>query len=79
MGRAALMDLAITYGKKGQPISYSLQKDRSVPKSRGSCPSGYGIENVYIYKKGIAVIVSYGMPGFEGPDVRHLIVTGKLK
>ena len=79
MGSPSKFELSISYNKKGKHHNYILQKDRGIPKSRGECPAGYSIEDVYIYKNGIAVIIAYSMPGFEGPDVRQLVVTGKLK
>lgn len=55
-----------------------LQKDTSLPESRG-CPLSYRLQNVYLYKGSIAVFVNVFTQGFEGPDMRYLAVTGKLK
>jgi predicted secreted protein len=56
-----------------------LQKDADVlPKSR-QCPYGYKIERVYVYQNKIAVYLNVFGQGFEGPDMRYMVVTGTLK
>lgn len=56
-----------------------LQKDADVlPKSR-QCPYGYKIEQVYIYEGKIAVFLNVFGPGFEGPDMRYMVVTGEIQ
>ncbi len=55
-----------------------LQKDSSLPESRG-CPIDYRLQNIYLYKGFIAVFVGVFNTGFEGPDMRFMAVTGKLK
>jgi predicted secreted protein len=56
-----------------------LQKDADVlPKSR-QCPYGYKIERVYVYQNKIAVFLNVFGQGFEGPDMRYLVVTGEIK
>lgn len=54
-----------------------LQSDKSIPESR-YCPFGYRIERVYRYEDKIAVFIDYFGDGFEGPDLRYLVVTGIL-
>jgi predicted secreted protein len=54
-----------------------LQSDKTIPESR-FCPFGYRIERVYFYGDKIAVFLNYFYYGFEGPDLRYLVVTGKL-
>jgi predicted secreted protein DUF2259 len=55
-----------------------LQKDGDVlPKAR-NCPFGYKIEQVYIYEGKIAVFINVFSQGFEGPDMRYMVVTGKI-
>ena len=58
-----------------------LQRDTKLPKRRSSVLS-YRISDVYIYhyadQQYIAVFINYSMPGFEGPDMRFMVVTGKL-
>ena len=58
--------------------SRTLQKDSSLPDSR-YCPIGYRIQDVYLYKGNISVFLNVFQPGFEGPDMRYLAVSGKLK
>ena len=55
-----------------------LQKDSTLPASRG-CPIGYDMQYVYLYKNNIAVFIDYHTSGFEGPDLRYIVVTGKYK
>jgi hypothetical protein len=55
-----------------------LQKDAALPASRG-CPISYSMQYVYLYKDNVAVFVNYLTTGFEGPDMRYLVVTGKYK
>lgn len=63
---------------ENENASKILQKDRSLPFSRG-CPLGYRIQDVYIYQeKYIAVFLNMFTPGFEGQDMRYLVVTGLL-
>lgn len=55
-----------------------LQKDAALPASRG-CALSYELQDVYLYEGFIATFVRYFTPGFEGPDMRFMAVTGKLK
>ncbi len=57
---------------------YDLQKDRSVPESRG-LPLSYSVQNIYLYKNKIIVFLNVFTTGFEGPDMRYMVVTGKIK
>jgi hypothetical protein len=58
-----------------------LQRDTRLPKRRGHVLS-YHISDVYLYRRAdanyIAVFISYMTPGFEGPDVRYMVVTGAI-
>lgn len=54
-----------------------LQKDTRLPASRG-CAYKYRIERVVMIDKRIAVFLNVFRPGFEGPDIRHMVVTGTL-
>lgn len=56
----------------------TLQKDTTLPKSRG-CAQSYRIQDVYLYKEFIAVLINVFTPGFEGPDMRFMAVSGKLR
>lgn len=55
-----------------------LQKDPSLPASRG-CPMSYEMQRVYVYQNFIAVFLNTYHMGFEGPDMRYMVVTGKYK
>lgn len=54
-----------------------LQRDLQMPPSR-NCVYGYRIEQVYVYNNLIAVFVLHLSQGFEGPNVMHMVVTGRL-
>lgn len=54
-----------------------LQKDKSIPAIR-QCPSSYSIEQVWFYDGKMAVFLNYYKRGFEGDDMRYMVVTGKL-
>ena len=58
--------------------SVVLQRDSALPKSR-SCPLSYAIQHVYLYENNVAVFLNTYHMGFEGPDMRYLVVTGKYK
>lgn len=55
-----------------------LQKDADLPKSRG-CALSYSIQDVYLYREYIAVFLNVLTPGFEGPDMRYMAVSGKMR
>jgi len=55
-----------------------LQKDVGLPNSR-FCPIDYSMQFVYLYEDNIAVFLNVYDIGFEGPDMRYLVVTGKYK
>lgn len=63
-------------GETVWPRSLILQKDETLPKSRG-CPLSYTPERVYAYKDKLAVFIGILKPGFEGPDSDYMVVTGK--
>jgi len=55
-----------------------LQKDHGLPDSRG-CPFSYRIQDVFLFdEKYVAVFIAYFKYGFEGPDMRFMVVTGTL-
>lgn len=54
-----------------------LQNDTELPKSRG-CPFSYGIDHARMKGDRIAVFIRYSTPGYEGPDTRQIVVTGRL-
>jgi predicted secreted protein len=55
-----------------------LQQDSRLPKSRG-CATSYSVQRVTILGDNLVVALYYSTPGFEGPDVRSMVVTGKVK
>ncbi len=72
-GKGKYFDLRLQ--RNGKEII--LQKDTRIPKSRG-CPLDYYIVKVLVYKGYIAVFINVSLPGFEGPDIRQMVVTGTL-
>ena len=54
-----------------------LQKDKSLPRSRGYAYR-YRLVSAYINKNKIAVFVEYERKGFEGPEVRQIVITGVI-
>ena len=54
-----------------------LQEDVRLPKSRG-CPLDYRIQDVYLYNRTLAVFLNMMLPGWEGHDMRYLVVTGAV-
>lgn len=62
----------------GDATENILQKDTTLPGSRG-CPHDYSIQNVYLYENRIAVFMNVYTQGFEGPDMRYLVVTGNYR
>lgn len=76
LGKSQMFNLTVTNenDKKSKP----LQNDTKVPESRG-CPLDYRIADVFVYQeKFVAVFVNVFTPGFEGQNVRYLVVTGTL-
>ena len=71
-----MMDLTLT--NKDDNTTRTLQKDTTIPKSRG-CAHGYRIQDVYLYKGSIAVFINVFTQGFEGPDMRFMAVSGQYK
>jgi predicted secreted protein len=70
--------LTLTLKDKKAETTTVLQKDSTLPPSRG-CPINYGMQYVYLYKNNIAIFLDYYTTGFEGPDMRYLVATGKYK
>lgn len=56
----------------------TLQKDSSLPKARG-LPVGYAVQFIYLYDDKIITFLNVYTTGFEGPDMRYMVVTGKYK
>ena len=55
-----------------------LQRDAKLPRSR-KCAYRYRIEKVISHEQSLAVFLLVFKPGFEGPDVRHMVVTGTFE
>lgn len=71
-----MLDLSI-HDNEGNRTT-TLQKDSALPSGRG-CPTNYAMQYVYLYQDYAAVFVSKYTIGFEGPDMRYMVVTGKIK
>ena len=71
------LELTLDHYMKGEKDMETqvLQKDAMLPASR-ACPYGYRIESVYSYKGKIAVFLNVFSQGWEGPDMRYMVVTG---
>jgi len=55
----------------------TLQKDTTLTPARG-CTIDYRIQDVYVYEGQIAVFLNVFYIGFEGPDMRFMVVTGSF-
>lgn len=62
--------------KQGNNVKI-LQQDTRLPASRG-CAYQYRIERVVMFEKKLVVFLNVFRPGFEGPEIRHMVVTGTL-
>ncbi|HVF31349.1 MAG TPA: DUF2259 domain-containing protein [Pyrinomonadaceae bacterium] len=71
-----MLDLSI-YDREQQK-TIALQKDASLPSARG-CPVNYAIQHVYLHEDHVAVFLNTYHMGFEGPDMRYMVVTGRIK
>lgn len=58
-------------------ITKILQNDTQLPASR-KCAADYRMHSVFVYGSSLAVFVSVGSDGFEGSNVRFMVVTAKL-
>lgn len=76
LGKSQMFNLAVI--NENEKKTKPLQNDTKVPESRG-CPLDYRIADVYVYQeKFVAVFLNVSTPGFEGQNVRHMVVTGTL-
>ncbi len=55
-----------------------LQKDDSIPKSRGTGIHSYGLEAVVTHKNSLLVVLRYARAGQKGEEVSQLFVTGQV-
>jgi len=78
-GPSKMLELTINIPDQNEP--QVLQKDSKLPQRRGYVLS-YHISDVYMYRSTdatyLAVFINYTTPGFEGPDIRYMVVTGEL-
>lgn len=67
-------------GKAGDAAGFFrvLQDDKFLPKSR-SCPTGYAVRQVTRFGESFVATLSYASPGFEGPNIDHMVVTTRVK
>lgn len=54
-----------------------LYSERYPPHGR-YCSYDFKIDKVITYRNNLVVVVSYQSPGFEGPDTKYMVVTGRL-
>jgi predicted secreted protein len=54
-----------------------LQKDSALPKGRKGA-TGYRIVGACVNGNKVAAFLEWEKPGFEGPDVRQMVVTGAI-
>ncbi|MEK7990380.1 MAG: DUF2259 domain-containing protein [Thiotrichaceae bacterium] len=75
-GKAKMFHLTLL--NEGAQKTKTLQKDRNIPKVRG-CPLRYRIQDVYAYhEEFITVFLNVFQAGFEGNNMRYMVVTGTL-
>lgn len=55
-----------------------LQKDGDELPAGRQQAFGYKIEQVYVYQNKIAVFLNVFSPGFEGPEMHYMVVTGAI-
>jgi len=55
-----------------------LHRDTTLPQSR-NCVIGYQVQRVTAYGDSLVVGLSYSELGFEGPNVRQMVVTSKFQ
>jgi predicted secreted protein len=55
-----------------------LQSDAKLPASR-RCAFDYEIQSVFVYGSSLAVLIKVSLYGFEGPDLRWMMVTARLR
>jgi predicted secreted protein len=76
VGKAKIFSLTL-HGADGKLLK-TLQKDSKLPAARG-CPLRYRIQDVFVYNdKHIAVFLNVFHPGFEGENMRFMVVSGEV-
>jgi len=76
-GVAPAKILSLTLKNQHSGRSVTLQNDARLPTSRG-CVIRYRIQDVYTYEDHVAVFINLFSPGFEGENMRFMVITGKL-
>lgn len=71
----------LTLERKSRPTIH-LSRDQTIPTSRG-CPETYGLAEAHAHplpdgSTALAVVIQYFYTGFEGPDRRFIVVTGRV-
>lgn len=69
--------LELLFADKIKNTEKTLQKDKTLPESRG-LPVAYRVEKIYLYKDKIIVFLNIFTTGFEGPDMRYMVVAGNV-
>ena len=68
----------LSFKNEGANKTKFLQRDRNVPQDRG-CPIRYRIQDVYSYhEEFVVVFLNVFQAGFEGDNMRYMVVTGTL-
>ncbi len=71
---ASRLELTLTVAGKTR----ILQKDGlTLPKSR-ACALSYEMRSAHLYGNKLAVFVAVSLPGFEGADIRWMVITTQL-
>lgn len=69
----------LTVTLEGGPSARVLQKDATLPRHWGTCPGGYRVQDVYVFKNTLAVFLNVYTAGFEGPDMRYMALGAPLE
>jgi len=77
LGGAQRLKLSLAGRERSDGAVRVLQDDQRLPRSR-ACPLGYQVRGIVEYGQGLAVVLAYTRPGFEGPDTRYMVVTGNV-
>ncbi len=72
-GMESLLELKLSVDNKTRV----LQKDSQLPAAR-TCALGYKLHHVHVFGQQLAVFLTRETPGFEGSDLRWMVVTGTL-
>jgi predicted secreted protein len=70
-GQPRMIDLRLQ--KNGN--EFSLQKDRAIPRSRGTGIYSYGLDTAITYRNTLLVVLRYARPGRDGSEITQLFVT----